>query len=173
MFDALQKLIDGNRAYVAAGKYDGDVSPARRQDTARGQKPYAAVLTCSDSRVIPEAIFSAGNGDLFVIRVAGNVATDSTVASVEYAVRHLGVKIVLVLGHTSCGAVDAAPHDHAEGTTKLLTDEIKLSLDGETDPTRASERNARRTAKKLNDVLNVTCVRPALYDILTGEVVLL
>ena len=71
---------------------------------AEGQKPYAIVISCSDSRVIPEAIFSAGIGDLFVIRVVGNVLDNHQLGSIEYAAEHLGVKLIVMLGHTGCGA---------------------------------------------------------------------
>ena len=73
-----------------------------------GQKPYAVILTCSDSRVVPELIFDTGIGELFVIRIAGNVASPSSIASIEYAVTHVDVKLIVVLGHQNCGAVTAA-----------------------------------------------------------------
>ena len=106
--EALERLREGNARYLNANQAQGDVSPALRQSTFReGQRPYAIVLACSDSRVIPEAIFSAGIGDLFVIRVAGNVVDKHQLGSIEYAEDHLGCNLVVVLGHTCCGAVDA------------------------------------------------------------------
>ena len=107
--EALERLREGNARYLGASQAQGDVSPELRQSTfCEGQHPYAIVLACSDSRVIPEAIFSAGIGDLFVIRVAGNVVDKHQLGSIEYAEDHLGCSLVVVLGHTGCGAVDAA-----------------------------------------------------------------
>ena len=166
----IQKLISGNEAYLASGKNLGDISPSRREQTAAGQNPYAVVLTCSDSRVIPEAIFSAGIGDLFVIRVAGNVATDSVLASVEYAVDHLGCQLVVVLGHTNCGAVDAALRHEPTGYVKILTDKIRQAISDAKDPTVATERNAIRSADQINAALHISCATPAVYDIATGKV---
>ncbi|MBQ7599669.1 MAG: hypothetical protein IJU57_03240 [Clostridia bacterium] len=84
------------------------MSEERRKANANGQKPRAVIVTCSDSRVVPEAVFSCGIGELFVIRTAGNVIGVSELASVEYVVDHLGTDTVVVLGHTACGAVRAA-----------------------------------------------------------------
>ena len=93
---ALEKLKNGNTLYLISKIGSGDISPRRRLDTSdNGQQPYAIVITCSDSRVIPESIFGAGIGDLFVIRVAGNVMDDHQLGSVEYAASHLGVKGLL------------------------------------------------------------------------------
>ena len=101
--DALERLKAGNRLYLAEGKN------ALRERTAKeGQHPYAIVVCCSDSRVIPERIFSVDIGDLFVIRVAGNVLDRHQLGSIEYAAEHLHCPLVLILGHTGCGAVAAA-----------------------------------------------------------------
>ena len=110
--DALLLLNAGNRRFVAGESIHFQQDALRRSETARnGQKPIAAILTCSDSRVPPEMIFDQGIGCLFVVRVAGNVAQIDEVASVEYAVNHLGARLVIVLGHTSCGAVTAVVDD--------------------------------------------------------------
>ena len=85
-----------------------------------GQHPHAIIVTCSDSRVIPETIFSAGLGELFVIRVAGNVIDDHQLGSIEYAAGHLGSPVVVVLGHTHCGAVDAAINSDPEGYIRCV-----------------------------------------------------
>jgi carbonic anhydrase len=105
---ALARLVEGNlrfrtHGHVHSARTDG----GRRGELLDGQAPYAVVLGCSDSRVPPELIFDEGLGDLFVIRVAGNVAAPSQVESVEYAVEHLGAQLVVVLGHSACGAVQA------------------------------------------------------------------
>ena len=106
--EALALLATGNRAFVAAGGACPRQSAPRRREVAGTQHPIAVVIGCADSRVPPEAIFGQGIGDLFVVRVAGNVIDDTVLGSVEYAVEHLGVSLVVVLGHERCGAVQAA-----------------------------------------------------------------
>lgn len=106
--EALGRLERGNRDFVTVRAHERDLSPERVAELyAYGQSPFAVVVTCSDSRTVPEHMFMMGLGDLFVIRVAGNVVGDVELASVVYACEHLGVKLVLVLGHTGCGAVKA------------------------------------------------------------------
>jgi carbonic anhydrase len=109
--EALRLLVAGNRAFVDAGASCARQSPARRAEVAAVQHPVAVVIGCADSRVPPEAIFGQGIGDLFVIRVAGNIIDDAVLGSVEYAVDHLGASLVVVLGHERCGAVKAAVSD--------------------------------------------------------------
>lgn len=104
---ALQALKDGNGRFKAGTLTHYDVA-GRREELAKGQKPFATILSCSDSRVPPEAVFDQGLGDLFVVRVAGNISTDANIASIEYAAEHLGSHLVVVLGHERCGAVTAA-----------------------------------------------------------------
>ncbi len=104
---ARQKLADGNKRYVDAKLSHPDQTAERRTEVAKGQHPFAAIVSCSDSRVPPEVIFDQGLGDLFVIRLAGNILDDAALGSLEYAVEHLGVKHIMVLGHERCGAVDA------------------------------------------------------------------
>lgn len=101
------KLLEGNQRYITGGALHPNQSLEHRLELANGQKPIAAILTCADSRVSPEIIFDQGLGDLFVLRVAGNVVNDMFVGSLEYAVEHLHVNLVMVLGHSQCGAVDA------------------------------------------------------------------
>jgi carbonic anhydrase len=105
---ALAQLLEGNQRFTKGQSATPDLSAARLHELTAGQKPYAVVLTCADSRVAPEHLFNAGLGDLFVIRVAGNIADSDVIASTEYAVAHLGTRLVVVLGHDSCGAVKAA-----------------------------------------------------------------
>jgi carbonic anhydrase len=107
--DALKRLQKGNRRFVE-GKNDiaKSIGEGRRAELLGGQTPFAVVLACSDARVPVELIFDQGLGELFVIRVAGNVVAPSQVGSIEYAVSELGTKLVVVLGHSNCGAVDAA-----------------------------------------------------------------
>ena len=106
--DALQRLIDGNKRYAEAHTDHPNQMPARRLEVTNGQHPFAIILTCADSRVAPEILFDQGLGDLFVLRVAGNVADDEVIGSIEYAAEHLGVPLLVVMGHERCGAVDAA-----------------------------------------------------------------
>jgi len=105
---ALRRLKDGNDRFVANGGTRHELGLAKRQQLAKGQAPFAAVLTCADSRLAPEFIFDQGLGDLFVVRVAGNVAEPFGLGSLEYAVEHLHVPLVVLLGHEECGAVAAA-----------------------------------------------------------------
>ncbi len=107
--EALQKLMDGNQKFVAGNfaNLEANSTPAVRQSLASGQHPYAIVLDCSDSRVAPEIIFDKGLGEIFVIRVAGNVVAPHQLGSIEYAIEHLGASLLMVLGHSKCGAVNA------------------------------------------------------------------
>ena len=106
--ERLNRLKEGN-ARFAADQLDGKLkNNSRRESIVGGQEPYAIILSCADSRVVPELAFDTGLGELFVIRVAGNIANSSSIASIEYAVAHVGSKLIVVLGHQSCGAVTAA-----------------------------------------------------------------
>ena len=107
---ALHELLSGNKRYVAGHMLHPRQGVQRRAQVAPHQQPLAAILSCADSRVPPEIVIDQGLGDLFVIRVAGNTADDVALGSLEYAVEHLGVHLVLVLGHERCGAVQAT-HD--------------------------------------------------------------
>ena len=172
MSEILDRLLDANRKYVSAGAYGGDVSAERRKANEAGQKPYAVVITCSDSRVVPEAIFSAGLGELFVIRTAGNVLGDSELASLEYAVEHLHARTVVVLGHTGCGAVHAALCGEFGGAVGTITKRIKSAIGEETDPDKACALNVQegvRTVRKALGREDVT-VAGAIYDIVSGKV---
>jgi carbonic anhydrase len=128
---ALAKLMAGNERYIQGkGVHDLDTESVRRVAIAEEQKPYAAILSCADSRVPPEVIFDQGLGDLFVVRIAGNTAQDPlVVGSVEYAAEHLGSILLMVLGHQSCGAVKAAVATvtegaHQEGDIQSFVDPI-------------------------------------------------
>ncbi|HAX41644.1 MAG TPA: carbonic anhydrase [Bryobacteraceae bacterium] len=123
---ALKRLMDGNERYVQHKEQHPDMSfERRRQIDQEGQHPYAVILGCADSRVPPELIFDEGLGDLFVIRDAGNVVDDDVLGSIEYAVEHLGVQLVVVLGHEKCGAVTAAiQSDKAPGHIQKVINSI-------------------------------------------------
>jgi carbonic anhydrase len=122
---ALKRLEAGNARYVAGRSLHPDLGAARRAKLANGQHPFATILACADSRVGPELIFDQGLGDLFVIRVAGNVVDDSVLASIEYSVIHLGAPLVMALGHERCGAVSAAV-DAAAGKTNPEDKDTKI-----------------------------------------------
>lgn len=102
-----QRLVDGNLRFVSGKVTHPHQSMARLEQTGKGQKPFAIIVTCSDSRLPPEILFDQGIGDLFVIRTAGEVVTEVELGSIEYAVEHLGATYLVVLGHERCGAVDA------------------------------------------------------------------
>jgi len=106
--EALERLKKGNEKFVADPSSPAMLSAERRQEVAKGQHPFAIILTCADSRLAPEHIFHQGLGDIFVLRVAGNIADPFVLGSMEYAVEHLHSPLIVVLGHSKCGAVDAA-----------------------------------------------------------------
>jgi carbonic anhydrase len=114
--EALIRLLDGNERYVKFHLEHPDVSEERRGQVAQGQTPFAAIVGCADSRVPPEILFDQGLGDLFVVRVAGNIVDSALLGSLEYAVEHLGVRLVMVLGHEKCGAVKATIDTLDSGT---------------------------------------------------------
>ena len=108
-------------------------------------QPYAIVISCSNSRVIPERIFHAAIGDLFTVRVAGNVIDDHQLGSIEYAAGHLGTNLIVVMGHTGCGAVAAAVHHDPGGYIKFITDEIKRAIEEEQDDYKACVLNVKQS----------------------------
>ncbi len=132
--NALQKLIDGNKRYVAAKPMHPNQDIQRRSEVAKGQKPFAVIVGCSDSRIPPNTIFDQGLGDLFVIRVAGNIVDDVALGSIEYAVDHLGAQLVVVLGHGKCGAVSATVqggemHGHIGSIVKAIAPAVEKAKD--------------------------------------------
>ncbi len=123
--EALQKLMDGNKHYVENKLTNAAMSDAAtRASLAKSQKPYAIILTCSDSRVPPEIIFDKGLGEIFVIRVAGNIPDPVVLGSIEYAAEHLGSPLVMVLGHERCGAVTATVDAKGKSTGSANIDAI-------------------------------------------------
>ncbi len=112
--DALAKLIEGNKRFVAGTSATVDLGSTRRTELAGGQHPHAIIVTCSDSRVAPEHIFNQGLGDIFVVRVAGNVLDPVAIGSVEYAAEHLHAPLLVLMGHDKCGAVSAAMDTQGE-----------------------------------------------------------
>ncbi|MCH5257070.1 MAG: carbonic anhydrase [Lachnospiraceae bacterium] len=172
--EALKKLKDGNVQYLESKNSIGDVSlDIRKKTCAEGQTPYAIVITCSDSRVIPESIFNAGIGDIFVIRVAGNVIDNHQLGSIEYAAEHLGSNLVVVMGHNHCGAVGAAIAGNAESFIKSITDEITKAIGGEKDDYKACCLNVKNSVKVIEDKLKLqpgAKVCGAVYHLEDGKV---
>jgi carbonic anhydrase len=106
--ESLQKLMDGNKRYVEGAQINKDLGDSKRKEILKGQHPFATIITCSDSRVPPEHIFDQGLGDIFIIRVAGNVVDSIALGSIEYGAEHVGTPLLMLLGHSNCGAVTAA-----------------------------------------------------------------
>jgi carbonic anhydrase len=106
--EAQDRLMEGNKRFMTGNLSTKDIGQGRRQELSKGQHPFATVLSCSDSRVPPEIIFDQGLGDIFIVRVAGNVVDPITLGSVEYGVEHLHTPLLIILGHEQCGAVKAA-----------------------------------------------------------------
>lgn len=132
--EALQRLYHGNRRFTA-GRHDNALSgPERRSEVVNGQTPFAIILGCSDSRVPAEIVFDQGLGDLFVIRVAGNVVAASQIGSVEFAAQWFGTQLVVVLGHSRCGAVTATLEEllnssrHPSRNLRSIVDRVRPSV---------------------------------------------
>lgn len=184
---ALAKLLAGNEKYLS-GSITPNIDASLRTDlAANGQHPYAIVITCSDSRVPAELVFNSGLGDIFVIRTAGNVVSDFEIGSVEYGAEHLGSPLVLVLGHTNCGAVTAATEGgEAGGKIQSIVNEIAPSVQKAKDAgaedvlSKAIEFNVINSVNKIlsSDVIKELReegkveVIGGVYDINTGAITL-
>lgn len=190
--EALQRLVDGNARYVA-GDFDAKDFEAGRAARAQSQHPFASILSCADSRVAPELAFDQGPGDLFVARVAGNIANDDTVASLEFGSAVLGSQLILVLGHTECGAVKAGISvvkdkaelpGHLPGLIAQITPAVETAMKGNPDDllTAAMEQNVRDAMARLSGDSELLAgliadgklkVVGGIYDLATGKVSLL
>ncbi len=181
--DTLQRLETGNARFVE-DKLDGQLQDSsRRSSLTGGQEPYAIVLSCADSRVVPELAFDTGLGELFVVRVAGNVANNSSIASMEYAVAHCGSKVIVVMGHQSCGAVTAAKAggDNGHNLNHLLSHitPALAAADSDASINDIVKINAKLTAQELlnrssiiGDAVKAGTVKvvPAYYNLDSGKV---
>ena len=189
---ALAELKAGNQRFVTSQQADRDLSQ-QIQQTATGQYPFATVLHCIDSRVSAELIFDQGIGDLFSIRIAGNFVNDDILGSMEFACKLAGTKVVLVLGHTACGAVKGAC-DHARlGNLTTLIQKLELAVEQVAEPSDPDSRtsknidfvndvakknvemtieNIRRKSQVLKDMedMGEIAIVGGMYDIATGEV---
>jgi carbonic anhydrase len=139
--EALQLLKEGNARYVAGESIDRDLL-AQQKATSSGQYPFAVVLSCLDSRSTPETVFDQGVGDLFVGRVAGNVVNTDLLGSFEFATAAAGSKLIVVMGHTSCGAVKGACDGVELGNLTALLDEIEPAMDAVSTPAGADRSSA-------------------------------
>lgn len=178
-----ERLKVGNQRFVNDKLTSDNQGSQRRQTQTEGQDPFAIVLSCADSRVVPELVFDTGIGELFVVRVAGNIANTSSVASIEYAVAHLGTPVIVVLSHESCGAVTAAVKGGNNGynlnhllshiTPAISESDEKASVND------VSKLNAQLTVKDLSNRSSIISeavksgklkIVPAYYNLETGVV---
>ncbi|WP_313084793.1 carbonic anhydrase [Pulveribacter sp.] len=188
---ALQQLLQGNARYVAGRPLPRNHAKGRAA-RAQGQRPMAAVLSCADSRVAPEILFDQGLGDLFVVRLAGNFVNDDALASMEYAVQFLQVPLLVVLGHSQCGAVAAAVQvvqdkavlpGHLPGLAQAIQPAVESALRRQTGNllATATVQNVRHNVARLATAAPILADRAAtgatrtvggVYDLATGAVTL-
>jgi carbonic anhydrase len=178
----LTRLKEGNQRYIA-DKLNRDLQDTnRRGELASGQAPYAIILSCADSRVVPEMVFDTGLGEVFVVRVAGNIANTDSVASIEYAVANLGSSLIVVLGHQSCGAVTAAIQGGDLGNNlNHLLGQIKPAVDSceSSDVDTVVKHNANYVAEQLVSTSDIIAnavkdggvkIVSGFYELGTGKV---
>ncbi len=167
--DIQEKLLKGNQAFI-----DG-ADKGLVKKLVEGQKPYALIVTCSDSRVIPEKIFSCNLGEILVIRTAGNVINEGELASIEYGIEHLCIQYVLILGHTHCGAIRAALRNDKGRFISCITKNISQNIVGEKDEVQAARLNAINQGlylkRKFPDYFGE--IKSGIYDIENGQVSIL
>ena len=163
-----EKLLEGNKLFVEKEKDN-----PKLKELVKGQNPFAIIVCCSDSRVIPEEIFNCSLGELFIIRTAGNVINEGELASIEYGIEHLNIKYVLVLGHTHCGAVHASIHDEKGTYLSPILDNIKATIKDEQDELIATLMNANRQVEYIKEKFPHYDgeIESALYDIETNKVI--
>ncbi|MCB2207033.1 MAG: carbonic anhydrase [Bacteroidetes bacterium] len=179
---AIKRLKEGSLHFVNGKLENRNFHAKRRKELIDGQEPWAIILSCSDSRVVPELIFDTGIGDLFVIRVAGNIANTSTIATIEYAVAHIHTPVIVVLGHENCGAVTAAmaDADHGDNLNHLLAN-IQPAKMTATDQSinGVAKQNAVLTSKELvekSEIIRSAIQKkeleiiPAYYHLSSGKV---
>lgn len=170
--DIENKLLKGNELFCQNIESNLDNKNTLLELKTK-QSPYALVVCCSDSRVIPEHIFNTYFGELFVIRTAGNVINEGELASIEYGLAHLNIKYVLVMGHTSCGAVHASIKNEEGKYLSPILKRIKRNIGEITDECLASETNAKKEAIYLKDkffYISGITFKYALYDLNSNKV---
>ena len=163
-------IEQGNKEFLNKLEKD-EALRNRRDELVKGQHPETLVITCSDSRVIPELIFNSSLGDLFVIRTAGNVINEGELATVEYAIEHLKVKHIIVLGHTHCGAVHAAIHNEQGRYLGPILNRIKANIGNICDELEASKINAIKEVYYIKEKFPQYegTIEYKIYDIETSE----
>ncbi|HII54197.1 TPA: carbonic anhydrase [Candidatus Micrarchaeota archaeon] len=168
-YDIVAKLVDGNKQFINGKSIDpAKTDGTKRKELLAGQEPWFIVLACSDSRVVPEYIFNVGLGECFSIEVAGNVATLEAIESIRYAALHLHTRLMVVLGHSQCGAVTATLEGHTEDVPNIGR-EIRKNIGDEKDLDSAIETNAIATAKKIeNDEQIKPLVGEGLFAVIVG-----
>ena len=173
--DALKQLKEGNDRFVSGSPLLGSLAnPERRRELQVGQEPFAIILGCSDSRVPSEIVFDCGLGHLFVIRVAGNIVAPSQIGSIEYATSQLGTRLVVVMGHTGCGAVSATinelrqPSEDLSSNLSSIVDLVRPAVEPLMD-SGAKEAELLNRAVQANIHQSVAQLR-AGSDILAGQV---
>jgi carbonic anhydrase len=180
--DALAKLQGGNARYATTAVTAGKPVAARRAETAGSQHPFAIIVGCADSRTSPELLFDRNLGDLFVVRTAGNLVDEHALGSIEYAVEHLGARLIVVLGHERCGAVSAAlASPTAPGHVNSLVRDIQPAIQAAQGRTgnaleNAVKENAIQVANRIRREVHLGELAPsvqvvtAVYDLDTGLV---
>ena len=138
---AIQRLKEGNSRFIQSNCISRDLSTEVKQ-TSTGQNPYATMLHCIDSRVSAELIFDEGIGDVFSVRIAGNFENEDILGSMEFACKLAGTKVIVVLGHTACGAVKGACDDAKLGNLTALISKLKPAVEAVTEPVDTSKRNS-------------------------------
>jgi len=164
----LSRLKTGNEHFASDNFGKKDIGASRREELAKGQHPFAAILSCADSRVPPEHVFDQGLGDLFVVRVAGNVTDPALLGSLEYAVEHLHVPVIVVLGHEECGAVKAAlGTERLPGNLGVLIQEVYT---GKAD-TNGTGKNVGSAVKAnvLHQVGQLTAKSPVIKEFVDSQ----
>ena len=141
-------ITSGNKAFLNNITNNESLKKVR-DELVKGQHPEVLIITCSDSRVVPEMIFNATLGELFVIRTAGNVINEGELATVEYAIEHLKVKQIVVLGHTHCGAIHASIHNEKGRYLDPILNRIKINIGNTCNELEASKINADKEVKFL------------------------
>ncbi len=183
---ALELLKAGNQRFVAGKLEHPRQTAKRRTELATGQRPFAIVLGCADSRTAPEVVFDQGLGDVFVVRVAGNVLNDETIGSIEYAVEHLGAPLIVVLGHERCGAVEAARDTiaakteapgHIQSLVRAIAPAVEATTGADAEATaKANEQHVAKGLRESGPLLKgmvdkgEVSVVAAHYDLDTGAV---
>ncbi|MCV9926093.1 hypothetical protein OIU83_00370 [Flavobacterium sp. LS1R49] len=187
---SLEKLTTGNQRFLDEKSIHPHQNKKSVLENQNGQKPFAVIITCSDSRVSPEIVFDQGIGDLFVIRNAGNLISDIDMGSIEYAIEHLDSKLIVVLGHTECGAIKAYINDndgaykkhlsHIDNIVEMISEEDEEKQADKTTPKStdylgAIKANIMHSTKLIQDnpIIKEYKIKivPMLYDVHTGQIV--